>query len=50
MKPADGVCSPDETLMLERYYPAPLREANLSDLLNPNPSEDDDVLSVAGKF
>ncbi|KAL6537552.1 hypothetical protein OROMI_026086 [Orobanche minor] len=36
--------------MLDRYYPGPLREAKLSELLNLNPSEDDDVLSIVKKF
>ncbi|KAL6586226.1 hypothetical protein OROMI_002870 [Orobanche minor] len=52
VRPADGAYTWEEfkNLMLDRYYPGPLREAKLSELLNPEPSKDDDVLTIAEKF
>ncbi|KAL6534882.1 hypothetical protein OROGR_013557 [Orobanche gracilis] len=36
--------------MLERYYPSPVREAKLADLLSPDPSTEEDILTTAEKF
>ncbi|KAL6493176.1 hypothetical protein OROGR_032935 [Orobanche gracilis] len=51
-RPTDGVHTWEEfkNRMFDRYYPAPLREAKLSELLNPSTTEDEDVLSIAEKF
>ncbi|KAL6497197.1 hypothetical protein OROGR_029126 [Orobanche gracilis] len=51
-RPTDGVYTWEEfkNRMYDRYYPAPLREAKLSELLNPITTEDEDVLSIAEKF
>ncbi|KAL6506272.1 hypothetical protein OROGR_024453 [Orobanche gracilis] len=51
-RPTDGVYMWDElkNRMLDRYYPAPLREVKLSELLNSRVTEDENVLSIAEKF
>ncbi|KAL6563317.1 hypothetical protein OROHE_005904 [Orobanche hederae] len=52
MKPTgrDCVWSEFKTLMLERYHPAPLCEAKLSEILNPESIEDEGVIVIAEKF
>lgn len=52
VKPTDGICNWDDfkTPMLERYYWDPILETKLSELLNLNPSDEDDVLSIARTF
>ncbi|KAL6550370.1 hypothetical protein OROMI_020858 [Orobanche minor] len=52
MKPTVRDCGWNKfkTLMLERYHPAPLCEAKLSEILNPESIEDEGVIVIAEKF
>ncbi|KAL6570286.1 hypothetical protein OROMI_014800 [Orobanche minor] len=52
MKPTgrDCVWIKFKTLMLERYHPAPLCEAKLLEILNPESIEDGGVIVIAEKF
>ncbi|KAL6513411.1 hypothetical protein OROGR_020897 [Orobanche gracilis] len=52
VKPANRDCDWDafKTLMLERYFPAPLCEAKLSEVLNPESVKDEGVMVIAEKF
>ncbi|KAL6526554.1 hypothetical protein OROGR_015644 [Orobanche gracilis] len=52
VKPANRDCDWDafKTLMLERYFPAPLCEAKLSEVLNPESVKDESVMVIAEKF
>ncbi|KAL6560462.1 hypothetical protein OROGR_004021 [Orobanche gracilis] len=52
VKPANHACNWDEfkTLMLKRYFPAPLCEAKLSEVLNLESVGDESVMFIAEKF
>ncbi|KAL6503577.1 hypothetical protein OROGR_025500 [Orobanche gracilis] len=52
VKPANRDCDWDafKTLMLERYFPTPLCEAKLSEVLNPESVKDEGVMVITEKF